>query len=535
MRGRNLEGKRRGPAFGTVQLDAFDQRRFVNFHLAPEKLDAGEYVNRALGRLGRIVNLVVEHHRLIGGEDVRNIRNQFRPVADQGILRLLLGRGDALAGQHHGTHLERSLAQVRNRKVGFKRTQFAILIFAHHELQMILARRKQKSGVVLRVLAPSDRAVLDGQLDGLTDVAHRELGRLVANQAKHVERGLIAGSGRDRRSRHNRRQQHKEPVRFGAKILGRKIHRQVGIRQIGIQLCFHRPVAIVPGKVPEIARAVVAAAVVEFHSGPVHLDDDLAVVPIHRGVRGAVAENVIALHVRLHLGERFAEIVAVEERLAAGVGGERDQRLLRLEIRIVSRGNRVAVISGLAVQARQLRAAAGDNRFQSARVHRINRNIGFDGDVDGGAQLRLVFVAGIAIHAAAEVEHGFFLVDVPERPGQRGDCLQTAVGVEDVVLGVVFGVGLSLVGLAFGRAGRPLFHPLALDALHAAHRLPKQVMIGGEVLVHLHRAAEAHDGDQIRRRHLLVDEVQSALAGAIQLVGLHVGQIEEQHDQAAVA
>ena len=68
-----------------------------------------------------------------------------------------------------------------------------------------------------------------------------------------------------------------------------------------------------------------------------------------------------------------------------------------------------------------------------------------------------------------------------------------------------------------------------------AHRLRKQVVLGGEVLVHLHRGAEAHDGDQIRRRHLLVDKVQRALAGAIELVGLHVGQVEEQHDQAAVA
>ncbi len=93
----------------------------------------------ALRRLRRIVNLVVEHHRLVGGEDVREIRNQFRPIADQRILRFLLRRGDALAGQHHGTHLERGLPQVGNREVGFKRAQLAILVFPHHELQMIFA------------------------------------------------------------------------------------------------------------------------------------------------------------------------------------------------------------------------------------------------------------------------------------------------------------------------------------------------------------------------------------------------------------
>ena len=55
---------------------------------------------------------------------------------------------------------------------------------------------------------------------------------------------------------------------------------------------------------------------------------DPAVAAVLRGVRAGVAENVVRRNLLLHLVERFAEVVRVSERGAAGIGREGLQRFL---------------------------------------------------------------------------------------------------------------------------------------------------------------------------------------------------------------
>src|SRR5262249_1472974 len=90
---------------------------------------------------------------LVWSEDVGNVGDQLVAVAHQRVLGLLAG-WLPLAGQDNRTHLKWSFFDVWNHEIGFKRPQPSALIFAHYELEVILARREDKSGGILNVLAP---------------------------------------------------------------------------------------------------------------------------------------------------------------------------------------------------------------------------------------------------------------------------------------------------------------------------------------------------------------------------------------------
>ena len=127
-----------------------------------------------------------------------------------------------------------------------------------------------------------------------------------------------------------------------------------------------------------------------------------------------------------------AEVVRVDERLAAGVGGERRQRVLRRgqprELLRRRRGRRRAPLPRpLAWRG----VAAGHHRLQAARVDRIDRHVGADGGVDRRAQLDLVVVAA-ALHAGAEIEDRLLLLDRRQRFGERLQRAQPDVVVEHV-------------------------------------------------------------------------------------------------------
>ncbi len=89
----------------------------------------------------RIVDLIEQIQVLILAEDVADVGHVLLAVAHQRIdsLAWLLARL-ALRGQHDGAHLERSLLQIGQRDVGDERAHAAGLIFAHHKLELILAR-----------------------------------------------------------------------------------------------------------------------------------------------------------------------------------------------------------------------------------------------------------------------------------------------------------------------------------------------------------------------------------------------------------
>src|SRR5437762_1592301 len=64
--------------------------------------------------------------------------------------------------------------------------------------------------------------------------------------------------------------------------------------------------------------------------------------------------------------------------------------------------------------------------------------------------------------------------------------------------------------------------------------LSEQLLIRGEVLVDLQRAAERNQRNQIGYSHLLVNEAQRSIDRAIDIIGFHSREVEEEHHQSAV-
>jgi len=85
------------------------------------------------------------------------------------------------------------------------------------------------------------------------------------------------------------------------------------------------------GELLEGLRGVVAVAVVQLGLGIAdQLDLETPVLSVGLRVGGIVAERVIGTDVLLRLPDTERQIVGIEERLAAGVGGESVKSLLRI-------------------------------------------------------------------------------------------------------------------------------------------------------------------------------------------------------------
>ena len=134
------------------------------------------------------------------------------------------------------------------------------------------------------------------------------------------------------------------------------------------------------------------------------------------------------------------EVVGVEQCLAAGVGGEGVERVLRaLEAVGDGRGCCAGVDAGVSLRALR-RIAQRSLRDKAAGIDGPDRHASLDGRVDGGMHLRLV-VDAIEAHAAGEINQRLLLVELAEhmRRGLQGGEL--AVGVEDVEFAVVLSEG----------------------------------------------------------------------------------------------
>ncbi len=59
-------------------------------------------------------------------------------------------------------------------------------------------------------------------------------------------------------------------------------------------------------------------------------------------------------------------------------------------------------------------------------------------------------------------------------------------------------------------------------------------MVGGEILIDEEGTSQRNNRDQVGRSHLCIDVVLGGSDGAIDFVGLHGGEIEEQNDEAAI-
>src|SRR6185437_17180325 len=100
------------------------------------------------------------------------------------------------------------------------------------------------------------------------------------------------------------------------------------------------------------------------------LDLHAAVFAVTIGVRRIVSDDVVAANVFLSLANPQGQVIRVEKRFAAGVGGKRRERLLR-----IVKACPAAVLTGAGEDSRAARGshagiASGSLRDQTARVHR---------------------------------------------------------------------------------------------------------------------------------------------------------------------
>ena len=251
---------------------------------------------------------------------------------------------------------------------------------------------------------------------------------------------------------HRDRHRHVEPVVRQAEERRRHPDRQVGRREIRHQLVLQLALAVLLAGVHEVAGRVVAVAV--LHPEPLLVDahPDAAESSVARGIGARIAKQVVRRGVGDDLGVDATEVVGVEERLAAGVARERDERVLARGLAVeLARDTAAREHRGTAAPARLAGRPPRNDRRQAARVHGIDRHVGLDRAVDGGAQLDFIVLAALG-HAAAEVDDRLLLLNRRQRVRQLLDRRQPAVGIEDVELGVV---GDEAVGLGlFARSGR---------------------------------------------------------------------------------
>ena len=165
------------------------------------------------------------------------------------------------------------------------------------------------------------------------------------------------------------------------------------------------------------------------------------------------AEDVVRLCIMLHLLKRRTEVVGVEERFAARVGGQRAQQLLRGKVGAERIRNRRTRVRRRAAQAPLGRIAHGRQRLQTACVHGVDGHVRLGGLVGRGAQAGLVFDA-VAREPAGKVQHALALIHLLQRLRHLPDRIQLAVGVQVVVLRVIGGErGCVVAGTVRGPTG----------------------------------------------------------------------------------
>ncbi len=186
----------------------------------------------------------------------------------------------------------------------------------------------------------------------------------------------------------------------------------------------------------KVRRRIVSRTVVHLHVVPVQLDGQMTIAPVPRGVARVESEDVIGFRIVLHLLKRRSEIVRVKERLAARIGRESSQRLLRAEVRIQLGLHRPAAVRCRAAQTPLRRIAHRRHRLQSTRIHAVDRHICLHRFIRCSPHARLIFNA-LPRQPPAEVQHALPLIHPFQALGDRANGVQLPICVQGVVLAVV--------------------------------------------------------------------------------------------------
>ena len=183
--------------------------------------------------------------------------------------------------------------------------------------------------------------------------------------------------------------------------------------------------------------------------------------------------------------------------------------------------------------ARPRRVSAGNDRLQASCIDRIDRHVRPHGAARGRAQLDLI-VGPASRHATAEVEHRLLLLDRAEHVRQRAQTAKPRVIVEEIVFGGVRADRIAAGGSRFvGSRGLCCrrFECGGINGRELAERRLHLLAIAGEIRHDFERRVDRRDGHEIRIAHLVVNVVSGRSCRAIELLGLHRAEIEQQHDQ----
>ena len=354
---------------------------------------------------------------------------------------------------------------------------------------------------------------------------------------RHVEDELVLVLlRRDRNRGAGDRERQRHVVAVGRHAVVARIHedRQIGGRHGGEELLLELRLAIGARGVLEVAVGEVPAARLDLGARTLDAHADGAEAAVFVQIRGAVAEQVVGGHVALHALEGGREVVGVQERASAGVGGERSQRVLRCrEPRELLR-DAAAGEERRAAAARLRRVAAGDDGLQAARVDRIDGDVRADRRVDGRPQLDLVVFAA-ALHAGAEIEDRLLLLDRRQRFGERLQRAQADVVVEHVHVGRVLRRRVVRGRLLVGRDGAGGRRRRGGAFLVAQRREGGRHLrlVRAEIGQHVEARADRRDRHHVGRRHRLFDVGRRRIHRALDVFGLHRGDVEQQDDQPA--
>ena len=107
--------------------------------------------------------------------------------------------------------------------------------------------------------------------------------------------------------------------------------------------------------------------------------------------------------------------------------------------------------------------------MKAAHVRGIDGDVGAIRPIGRPADLDLILLARL-IHAAAEIHDRLFLLNTAQRVRKRLQRLETAIGIENVELGVVRCEGRTSVRRALGVARGAFLEPLTTLSAEAIDR-----------------------------------------------------------------
>ena len=123
-----------------------------------------------------------------------------------------------------------------------------------------------------------------------------------------------------------------------------------------------------------------------------------------------------------------------------------------------------------------------------------------------------VVVEAVLGNAAGEIDHGLFLIERAKHFHGGFERGQLPVGIEDVEFGIVLYEGGAGVGGAVVASG--LVEALAGADAEVLDVFGEKVAIVGEILNHVDVAGEGHEGHQVGRGHLILEELLRFLLSA---------------------